>query len=261
MKNFVLFCFALACSLGHAAEIIHDGQLASDPRFTDELAAHYEKNPSEFAHPGLYVTERPVATKEVVLFIHGMAGHPGNWSKVEQAMDKDRYQGWFAYYASGDDLRKSAESVAKQVQALIREYNIQKVHVVSHSMGGLVAWHVANLLEDVQVEQLLTIATPWNGHWASRFGVLFSRNAPEAWASLVPGNPFLEHIWNAPNPVPHRLVHAVQTASALGDGVISTASQTVPQMAQKAEKVVEVMADHMSVIEDPENVRVLLALL
>lgn len=127
-----------------------------------------------------------------------------------------------------------------------------RLKVVAHSLGGLVAWHVVQELKaQVTIEQFVTVATPWNGHWGARFGVLFSLHPADSWRDLVPNGPALKAIWADSLGVPYTLVFTVRDDSgrATSDGVIALSSQLEPDMQKQANRLVKVVATHTGVLQ------------
>lgn len=256
----VFICLSFT-SQAVAAEVVC---LDSDERFDDSVAEDAMYSPKQFRHGGIYLTEPVSSEKDVVVFVHGFKGHPGNFRNVVKNLDSSRYQAWLVYYPSGLGLDEAGHLLARQVQALAQEHGVSRLQVFAHSMGGLVAWKMVTALSrTMAVEDLVTVATPWNGHWATRWGVLFSRNPVASWVDLVPYNETLQSIWHDKDRPNHKLVYALteDSDSAEGDGTIQRSSQLVPDMTQQATRTVKLIGTHMSVLEDSSHVKALVALL
>lgn len=84
--------------------------------------------------------------REVVLFIHGLGGSSNFWSPVLSAFND--YRTIRPDLAGAARSTKCSEelSISSHVSSLITvldELNIRKVHVVAHSMGTIIAQHLA----------------------------------------------------------------------------------------------------------------------
>jgi len=256
---FVVFAFVQ--SAAHAAEVVN---LDTDARFSDAVADAGMYHPDAFQHTGVYLTQPVSPTKEVVVFVHGAKGHPGNFRDIVRALDSSRYQAWLVYYPSGNRLADSSAMLAQEVSKLASAHGISRVQVFAHSMGGLVAWQMTQQLrQDMDVKDLVTVATPWNGHWASRLGVLLSFNPVPSWSDLVPDNDRLRKIWEDTDRPQHKLVFALtrDDSSASGDGTISKDSQLSSAMVEQADEVIKLIGTHTSVLHEESSVRALVALL
>jgi len=251
----------LAQSGVHAAEVVN---IDTDARFSDQVARNGMYHPDTFQHTGVYLNQPVTSSKEVVVFVHGAMGHPGNFSDIVRALDPNRYQAWVVYYPSGMKVADAGAMLAQQVSALAREHGISQVQVFAHSMGGLVGWEMTqNLFDKLSVKEFISVATPWNGHWASQLGVMFSFNPVPSWSDLVPNNGQLKKIWNDERRPQHKLVFALtrDDESASGDGTISKSSQLSAAMVDRADQVLKLIGTHTSVLHEKSSVNALVALL
>jgi pimeloyl-ACP methyl ester carboxylesterase len=247
--------------VAHAAEVVN---LDTDARFSDKVAHDAMYHPDAFQHTGVYLTQPINPEKEVVVFVHGAMGHPGNFRDIVRALDSDRYQAWMVYYPSGLRVADAGALLAQQVSELARTHGISRVRVFAHSMGGLVAWEMMQKLNhDVDVADFVSVATPWNGHWASRLGVMLSFNPVPSWSDLVPNSDELQKIWTDEQRPQHKLVFALtrDDGSASGDGTISKESQLSRAMVDQASEVIKLIGTHTSVLHEQESVRALVELI
>lgn len=248
-KLFLLLSLSLVLHASLADEVV---DVSRDARFDYQVAKASLRAPGAFPYTGVYLAAPVDPDKEVVLFIHGIDASPRDWAEVASRLDGSRQQAWFAYYPSGDAVAKSGDRIAAAVLQLMREHGLTRLQVLAHSMGGLVAWRVVQRLKpQVDIEQFVTVATPWNGHWGARFGVLFSRHPADSWRDLVPDGPALKAIWADSLGVPYTLVFTVRDDSgrATSDGVIALGSQLEVDMQKQANRLVKVVATHTSVLQ------------
>lgn len=67
-----------------------------------------------------------------------------------------------------DDVRQAAAHLAAEVEELVAESGYERVHVIGHSMGGLIArYYVQRLTGHERVHTLVTLGTPHNGTFAA----------------------------------------------------------------------------------------------
>jgi pimeloyl-ACP methyl ester carboxylesterase len=92
-----------------------------------------------------------------VVFVHGLGGAANVWHGVMQAMKQHHHCVAMDLRGHGRSQSKgkfSIEGWAKDVLKLIRHLQLPAVHLVGHSMGTLVAQHLAETEPDV-VESLI----------------------------------------------------------------------------------------------------------
>jgi pimeloyl-ACP methyl ester carboxylesterase len=225
--------------------------IATDPRFSQSVADDGLANPKRFQSGGIYLCAPVDEAKDVVLLVHGARGTPRDLLEVAQHLDPARQQAWFAYYASGDAIAGTGHALATQVLALMRQHGLRRISVLAHSMGGLVAWHVVHQLDrQLDVQQFVSVSTPWNGDPAARWGVWFSLAPPPVWVDLSPGSRALQEIHQGRLDTRFRLIYTVdeRRGRASGDGVVSRDSETYPAMIRQAATVDRELGTHMSML-------------
>ena len=96
-------------------------------------------------------------------------------------LDRNKYQPWFYVYPSGMRLDSAAMALNDGVKELHERYPFTRLHVVAHSMGGLVSRRFIeqNVLVEGNnyINTFITFSSPWDGHEAAAMGVKY---APEA---------------------------------------------------------------------------------
>jgi triacylglycerol lipase len=113
-------------------------------------------------------------------------------------------------------LGEQAEALARRVDDLCRATGAERIDVVAHSLGGLVAaWYVRHLDGARKVRRLVTLGTPWKGTRTAVFGR--GRVAAES----TYGSPLLESL--APPPVPTVAIWSPD------DPVVVPSSSAMPQ--------------------------------
>jgi len=215
---------------------------------------------------GVYFLEKYDSTKTPVLFVYGAAGSPQDWRMFFDKIDRKKYQPWFFYYPTGRRLDEMANALNTAVNTLHNHYQFQQLHVVAHSMGGMVAraFVVKNVLEDQQpyIQKLVTIATPWGGHEAAAMGVKHAPKVVPSWRDMAQGSTFQKNLYrhHIKGKVKHLLIYGDEGKKSLimpdeNDGTVSVASETFPPILQDATQIQRIHATHTSILTKPEVIR------
>lgn len=233
-----------------------------DPHFAAARGADGLWTPATFAFQsgfGIYFLERYSPAKIPVLFIHGAAGSPQDWRMAMEKIDRKRYQPWFYMYPSGMRLGRAATALNDGIKLLQDRYHFTRLHVVAHSMGGLVAreFVILNTLTDGHnyINTLITFSTPWDGHEAAAMGVKYAPEVVPSWLDIQHGSEFLRHLFDQrlKGRVNHHLCyshHAKRSAflPAENDGSVSVASQLRPEAREDAVEVLGFDETHVSIL-------------
>lgn len=108
-----------------------------------------------------------------VVLVHGYLGNRSSWFPLERSLAVAGVGNVHAasYDAMASDLPAMASQLVTTCRQAIAESGADKVHVVGHSLGGLVlryALHVLGLAEHVGTA--VTVASPHRGAPVARFG-------------------------------------------------------------------------------------------
>ncbi len=72
------------------------------------------------------------------------------------------------YTTLSTDVRAAAASLAEEVERVVEETGFERIHVIGHSLGGLIGrYYVTRLGGDARVHTLVTLGTPHEGTWAA----------------------------------------------------------------------------------------------
>lgn len=208
---------------------------------------------------GIYFLEPYDTRRTPVLFVHGAAGSPQDWRYAMEHLDPRRYQPWFAFYPSGSRLENSATALNEGVKLLHERYGFQRLHVVAHSMGGLMSRRFIqkNVLEDGNryIDTFITFSSPWAGHEAASRGVKRAPSVVPSWRDMETGSDFLEHLFDRrlKGKVNHHLFYSHRAKRSLflpaeNDGSVSVASQLRPEAKADAVSVQGYDEDHVSIL-------------
>lgn len=232
------------------------------PAFSRESGSRGYWTPLEaFRSTGgnIYFLEPYDATRIPVLFVHGASGSAQDWRSFFEHLDDGRYQAWFFQYPSGAALDSMAHLLYwKLLNAQLR-YGFERLHIVAHSMGGLV---VRRLLLDhadqlPQVDQFITISTPWGGEPFAKLGVEHSPAVVPSWRDMQPDGSFLKRLFDRrlPDDIDHALLFSHRGGYNLirptTDGAVTLASQLRPEAQENARFVKGFDEDHVSVLAAP----------
>ncbi len=242
-------------SLGEIAKL-------DDPRFAATRGEDGLWTPATMAVTtgfGIYFLEPYDPARTPVLFVHGAAGSPQDWRDAMEKIDRHRYQPWFVFYPSGLRLENCADALNDGVEALQRRYGFQHLHVVAHSMGGLMSRRFIekNVIEDGNryIDTFITFSSPWGGHEAAAAGVKRAPSVVPSWRDMEHGSDFLDHLFDErlKGKVNHHLFYGHRAKRSFllpeeNDGTVSVASQLRPEAKADAASVQGYDADHVSIL-------------
>ena len=106
-----------------------------------------------------------------ILFVHGIVDNRMIFAPMRRGL---RRRGFgrlrtFAYGPAALDVRTTAVRLAGVIEALCEETGHERIHVVGHSLGGLIArYYVQRLGGDAHVDTLITLGSPHSGTHAAR---------------------------------------------------------------------------------------------
>ena len=214
---------------------------------------------------GIHFVEPYDPKRTPVLFVHGINGSPRNFSALIDSLDTDTYQAWVYSYPSGLPLDWLARGMAKFLEILQAKYTFDRLHIVAHSMGGLVSRGGINLcLEFDACEYLrnyVTISTPWNGVESAQSGVKWAPTVVPVWRDLEPASQYVTTLFNRPlpDPVRHYLLFGFRQDSIFesgsSDGVIKLSSQLRHEAQVQAVLVRGYDEDHVSILSNPQVIK------
>lgn len=109
-------------------------------------------------------------SRETVLLLHGFFQTRNLWDVMEDRLRFDGFSvmsfnlGGLFYRYNTHPVRRTAELVAEKVERLASKHGFERVHVVGHSKGGLIARaYVQQFGGDRRVRSVVTLGTPHHG--------------------------------------------------------------------------------------------------
>jgi triacylglycerol lipase len=121
-------------------------------------------------HRGLLIGDVEAAGTPILL-IHGMVDNRSIFTVLRRALRRRGFgRVWtMNYHVFTHDLRSAARRLAATVEAICDQTGYERIHVVGHSMGGLVArYYVQRMGGDERVHTLVTLGSPHAGTTAAR---------------------------------------------------------------------------------------------
>ncbi len=137
------------------------GEVASTARFV----ATYPLGVAEAA----LTTGRPSAdaTHDTpVLLVHGYAHNQSGWWAFDRYLRRQGHTSIHRlnYLPIGSGVPALADRVAGRVDEILRVTGASRIHVIGHSLGGvLLRWYVEELGGDARVSTAITLGTPHQG--------------------------------------------------------------------------------------------------
>jgi pimeloyl-ACP methyl ester carboxylesterase len=116
-------------------------------------------------HRGLLVQHVETAGTPILL-VHGMMDNAGVFTVLRSRLRRRGFETTTTvnYSPLTNDVRSAARGLAAEVEALVATSGYEKIHVVAHSLGGLIArYYVQRLGGDERVHTLVTLGTPHAG--------------------------------------------------------------------------------------------------
>ena len=101
-----------------------------------------------------------------ILLVHGMVDNRSIFALLRRGLRRRGFGRVLAlnYSPLSDDVRAVAERLGELVESVCADTGYERIHVVGHSMGGLVArYYVQQLGGDARVHTVVTLGTPHDG--------------------------------------------------------------------------------------------------
>ncbi len=240
----------------------------ADQRFDRRYAVLGVTQPNEFVNrvrPGIYLLEPYDPDRTPVLFVHGMRGSPRDFEALVAGLDRERFQPWVLYYPSGARLTRISQWAAAKLLKLQLRLRFERLCVVAHSMGGLIARALIldynERTRDGDVALFVSISTPWGGDRTAGLGVRLtpeSRATWAAWRDLAPNSEFLRGLFlttSSGQEAPRRLPPGVAYHLVFGHPDAVVPPESALWLVQHEEAPVRRFpAGHVEILESPETI-------
>jgi hypothetical protein len=121
-------------------------------------------------HRGLLIGDVEAAGTPILL-LHGLVDNRSIFTLLRRHLRRRGFgRVWtMNYQVWTSDVRAAARRLAVTIEGICEQTGYERIHVVGHSMGGLVArYYVQRLGGDARVHTLVTLGTPHQGTRAAR---------------------------------------------------------------------------------------------
>jgi pimeloyl-ACP methyl ester carboxylesterase len=112
----------------------------------------------------------PLAAHIPVVLVHGLVDNRSVFTVMRRALRRRGFASvcTWNYSPLQRDVEGAAAALGRHIERVCRETGHERVHVVGHSLGGLIARYLVQRLGgDRRVESLVTLGTPHGGsRWA-----------------------------------------------------------------------------------------------
>jgi pimeloyl-ACP methyl ester carboxylesterase len=125
-----------------------------------------------YALEGLGPRQRGLAVRDIeaagtpILLVHGMIDNRAIFAVLKRRLRRLGFGRVLTinYSPVTNDIRQAARDLAAEVEAVVAQTGYERIHVVGHSLGGLIArYYVQRLGGDERVHTLVTLGSPHSG--------------------------------------------------------------------------------------------------
>ncbi|MEU3176972.1 alpha/beta fold hydrolase [Streptomyces albidoflavus] len=202
--------------------------------------------PSPSASPRLPLTPPPP-----IVLLHGFADNRSVFVLLRRALLRDadgtarrRTVVSLNYSPLTCDIRAAAESLGRHVEEVRRRTGADRVDVVGHSLGGLIArYHVQRLGGDAVVRTLVTLGTPHSGTRVAR-----PADVHPIVRQMRPGSPVIEELGR---PAPGCRTRFVAVRSDLDQIMVPTSTARLDHPDLRVENVLVTGIGHLALPVHP----------
>lgn len=131
-----------------------------------------------------------------IIMVHGVIDNHSIFTVLRRSLSRRGFGRVISlnYSPLTDDIRRVSRRLAMLVESVCRETGYERVHIVGHSMGGVIARHYVQCLDgDARVHTLVTLGSP-------HMGSAYAKVLPHSLArQLRPESDFIQEL-NQPAP-------------------------------------------------------------
>lgn len=140
-----------------------------------------------------------------IIMVHGVIDNHSIFTVLRRSLSRRGFGRVISlnYSPLTDDIRRVSRRLAMLVESVCRETGYERVHIVGHSMGGVIARHYVQCLGgDTRVHTLVTLGSP-------HMGSAYAKVLPHSLArQLRPESDFIQEL-NQPAPGCHTRMIAI----------------------------------------------------
>jgi triacylglycerol lipase len=169
--------------------------------------------PLGFADAGLReleaLTRRPSTVETPVLLVHGYGANKSNWMYLRRYLGHAGFGRVHAlnYNPFAADIPQLAERCVERAEELKEHFGVESVHVIGHSLGGLIARYAVQVHNLAGVGVCISIASPHGGVRLARYGSQLAALSPLASGlQLRPDSTVMTLLRHSARPLPTHFV-------------------------------------------------------
>ena len=135
----------------------------------DDLEPHlFRTEHLPLAQRSLMAADVTAATTPIVL-VHGIVDNRTIFAMLRRGLRRRGYKciRTFSYGPHMSDVRSASRGLGEYIERLCEQTGADKVHLVGHSLGGLIARYYVQSGGSVRVDTVITLGTPHQGTLAA----------------------------------------------------------------------------------------------
>lgn len=146
--------------------------VATEQLRTNRLSGHYRTDDLPPRQRGLVVAAMEAATTPILL-VHGIGDNRSIFTVLGTTLRRRGFSvvhavNYSVLTALTGDIRDAAATLQRQVERVCEVTDHDRVHIVGHSLGGMIArYYVQRLGGDARVDTLVTLGSPHQGTLAA----------------------------------------------------------------------------------------------
>jgi len=227
-----------------------------DPKY-GKMGLYYPNAMLAHTQSFIFSLEKFDPGKTIVLFVHGIEGTPRDFKYLVDGLDRSRYQPCFYFYPSGMPLQQLGSLLACLLRLLDKTegFHLNRMIVVAHSMGGLVALSALNqLCHDglpPYLKGYVSFVSPYGGLESAKNAVGKAPVVVPSWRDVATASPFLKRLYqgNACQEMNCCMFFAFKSGDS-SDGTVTLQSQLEPRVHLIASKSYGFNVTHMGILND-----------
>jgi len=245
-----------------------------DAKFGPQAGRRGLWEPMNFLNDGLagiYFLEAYDPDRIPVLFVHGLAGYPQEFTALIADLDRERFQPWFYFYPSGYGLDGISTHLRVLLSRVQVENDFDELAIVAHSMGGLVSLGaILKYQEETNrrdIRLFVSISTPWGGDAKAKNADEARIELPLSFSDMNPSSEYLRWVFwedegkTEPNELAtetdfHMIFgyRMTTSGSVANDGMVGISSQARAEARDRALSRWPYDYDHREILSAPEVV-------
>jgi len=168
--------------------------------------------PWGFADRGIETLSADVEDAHVttpVLLVHGYGANKSNWLFVNRHLQQAGFERVHAlnYNPLTADIPELAERCAERAEQLKSHFGVDRIHIIGHSLGGIIARYAVQVLGLEGVDVCISIASPHGGVRLAHYGSSVAALSPLASGySLRPDSAVMTMLHSSARTLPTRFV-------------------------------------------------------